>query len=31
MDHQKNWLRFTYVFIFSRPHSLPPYDYCSSP
>jgi hypothetical protein len=32
IDHQKNCLRFTYVFIVSRPHYLPPHPYyCSSP
>jgi hypothetical protein len=23
IDHDKNWLRFTYVFIFCRSHDLP--------
>ena len=25
--HNKNWLRFTYVFIFSRSHDLPPHPH----
>eukprot|EP01047_Picozoa_sp_COSAG01_P000520 COSAG01_NODE_10_length_42970_cov_93.010007_16_plen_96_part_00 len=25
--HNKNWLRFTYVFVFSRSHDLPPHPH----
>jgi hypothetical protein len=30
IDHTKNWLRFTYVFIFPRSHYPPPAPLCSS-
>jgi hypothetical protein len=27
IEHDETWLRFTYIFIFSRSHDLPPHPY----